>query len=351
MNVLFVHNWLQPFVRTDLRLIEENHSVTEVNFRWSPSCVLRLLLQVRRCDLVFGWFAGHHLYPSAELAKTLGKRVIVASSDYDLANEPWFEYGSMRGGFRKWIGNRVFSLADFVLVPSEFSRKLALQNTVLNMFPERVRIMPHGFEPTLLPTLAKEKIVVTAGGLNAENWIRKGHREFVEVARRTPATKFYLVGRPVSHKFLEWVRSQSPPNLDATGFLEDRHLSNLLARAKVYLQLSYMEGFGCSVAEAMLAGCVPVVSRSGSLPEVVGECGYYVDYGDIPGACAAVQAALEDPRMAGMARKRILDNFPTERRREALQAILNELIGISDGRKGCLSKCSSHSWPSNFTSV
>ena len=38
----------------------------------------------------------------------------------------------------------------------------------------------------------------------------------------------------------------------------------------VYLQLSYYESFGVSVAEAIACGCVPIVTAGTALPEVCG---------------------------------------------------------------------------------
>src|SRR5579884_486017 len=128
MKVLFIHNCLQSFVRTDLQLVQAEHTVREVNFRWSPGCILRTLVGAYSCDLVFGWFCGHHLLLAALLARILGKRLIVASSDYDLANEPWFNYGSMQRGVRKRINNAIFNWAERVLVPSQFSRDVAMRN-------------------------------------------------------------------------------------------------------------------------------------------------------------------------------------------------------------------------------
>ena len=69
-------------------------------------------------------------------------------------------------------------------------------------------------------------------------------------------------------------------HIEFTGFVTDDELLGWYQRAKVYCQLSYYESFGMAAAEAMLCECVPVVTRKGALPEVVGETGFYVEYGE-----------------------------------------------------------------------
>lgn len=76
---------------------------------------------------------------------------------------------------------------------------------------------------------------------------------------------------------IDYLRSIATPNVVFTGQVENPTLIDLYTRSSVYVQLSRHEGFGLSVAEAMLAGCIPGVTRVGSLPEVVGDAGIYVD--------------------------------------------------------------------------
>ena len=51
----------------------------------------------------------------------------------------------------------------------------------------------------------------------------------------------------------------------------------ILETANLYLQPSHYEGLGNAVIEAMSRGCVPVVSRFASQPEVIGESGFIVN--------------------------------------------------------------------------
>ena len=86
-----------------------------------------------------------------------------------------------------------------------------------------------------------------------------------------------------------------------------------------------------SVAEAMLAGCIPVTTRAGALPEVVGDAGVLVDDAD-PRALAAgdrAGARAWTTERAGGARERVLDNFGLEVRRRGLHEVVAEALGES----------------------
>ena len=92
-------------------------------------------------------------------------------------------------------------------------------------------------------------------------------------------------------------------------------------RAKVYVQVSAHEGFGCSLAEAMLCECVPVVTNKGAIPEVVGDTGFYVPYGDLKATAEAIKEALKSDR-GKEARERIKRMFPVEKREEKLVSLI-----------------------------
>ncbi len=108
-------------------------------------------------------------------------------------------------------------------------------------------------------------------------------------AASLPDVRFVFVGR-WHDDAIEELRAIAGDNVEFTGWLSDEDLHAIYRRASVYVQASRHEGFGLAVAEAMLAGCVPVVMNVTAMPEVVGDAGMLIDSQD-PEAVAAGGAA------------------------------------------------------------
>jgi glycosyltransferase involved in cell wall biosynthesis len=95
------------------------------------------------------------------------------------------------------------------------------------------------------------------------------------------------------------------------------------------VQASRHEGFGLSVAEAMLAGNVPVVSAAGALPEVVGDAGVVLD-SQVPGpeelAGGISRALAAEDSDRERARKRVLEHFSVGARGDELERVVEEAL-------------------------
>lgn len=76
-------------------------------------------------------------------------------------------------------------------------------------------------------------------------------------------------------------------------FVPDDELPDLYRNAKVFALPSLYEGFGLPVLEAMSYGCPVVVSKTGSLPEIAGEAGIYIDPEDVGSIAKGLIEALE----------------------------------------------------------
>lgn len=84
-----------------------------------------------------------------------------------------------------------------------------------------------------------------------------------------------------------------------TGFISDEDLPVVYSLAKLFLFVSFEEGFGLPPLEAMAAGVPVVISDRSSLPEVCGEAGCYVNPDSPKSIATAINTLLEDNILYG----------------------------------------------------
>lgn len=326
-NILFVYANKSSFVEVDIDILREKHTVIERKVtKQIMFNLIGWIHDVRKADLIVAWFASWHALPAYLLAFVFRKPRLLFTSGYDIANEPDIHYGLRQGDIRTVISDIVFRLVTIAIVPSQFSFDEAVNNTPLE--PHQISLIPHAVEDrnAFRKMVSKRPIVITVGAINESNLKRKGIQYFLEAAKYLPDIMFYAVGG-IQPELLAQLEMQVSENVVFTGYLSDEDLWKLMAEASVYVQASHHEGFGVSVAEAMLARCIPVVSRHGALPEVVGENGLYIDSFAGQALANSITFALsKDDMMGSKARDSIIERFGLDQRRQALQSSIESLL-------------------------
>lgn len=315
--------YMRSFIRQDLDTLKERYEVREV---WSlaKGDLVRSLFALRGADLVFCWFGSLRYLPMILLARLLGKPVLVISGGYDVANEPGIDYGNMRGGMTAFLGRLIFKLATVVVPYSSAGQEETTRNAHVPVSKQQLIYL--GFPPMGPETPpAKRPMVLTVGRMDESTIHRKGLITIARMSHLLPGIEIVMAGGGSPEAMAE-LKRESGPNVQFPGIVSDDVLQQLLSEAAVYLQPSVHEAFGCAVAEAMLYGCVPVVSDRGSLPEVVGDTGFYVPPDDPQALASAVQQALPEQGKGLQARKRVLELFPITRRRSELFALIDRLL-------------------------
>lgn len=324
MKILFVCQGWQSFVQKDFDVLREAYPTRGIQFRG-----VRDLPSVWRgvlwSDLTFSWFGKLHAFFAVFFSKMLGKRAIVVAGGDEVACEPEINYGMFACWWKTWCPLFIFRRADLVLSVSKFNRRETIENAKAD--PSKVRLLYHGFNDQKwqrVDAVRKENLVLTVARVTDETFRKKGLEMFVQSAGYLPDVPFVLVG-PWPDGAIGRLRAMAPSNVTFTGGLYGEDLIQMYSRAKVYAQVSVHESFGCSVAESMLCECVPVVSPRAALPEVVGNCGFYVDELTPEAVAAQIERALVSD-LGHRARKRIVREFPLEKRQEALLAVVDEVM-------------------------
>lgn len=277
--------------------------------------------------VVVFWFATTNFVPLlARVAKLLGRHVVVITGGQDAVYVPDIDWGDMKRPEHRARYARLMRLADTVLPFSDSAR----QEIQTRAEPRRMLTAYPAIDTAFFAPRTSERqpmVVTCCYQYGRTNIVQKGLDQFVEVARRLPELTFVVVGDALDDAARS-LRANAPANVCFRPRIPTRQgYRDLLAESSVYVQLSAHEGFGVSVAEAMACGCIPVVSDRYSLPEVVGDIGAVVSYGDAGAAADAIRTAVRAPAMErARSRDRIVAHFRRERRAALLRAELTRLM-------------------------
>jgi glycosyltransferase involved in cell wall biosynthesis len=306
MKIYFVGYLTSHFITDDRDLLKENHEVTifdlSVNassFKKIHTYLLSTLFEwknVYKSDVVWIWFADYPALPFVVWAKLFRKPIVMRVAGWEVYSAPQINYGNqlnpIRGAVTRWILRN----SDICVVPSEAYKK------VVNMLIPHINtvVIPNAVDIRLCDvTLPTKHGIVTA--LTSMKFTR------------------VLKGIPTFEKATEGMDFRVVENVPHDKLIE------ILKSFKVYCQLSYTESFGVTLLEAMACGCIPVVTDRDALPEVVGNCGLLVPYGDVEKTREAILLALN----AGAADIASVRNrakiFNKERKRDAKNRLLEEL--------------------------
>jgi glycosyltransferase involved in cell wall biosynthesis len=324
--ILLVRRRPSRFTDLDRDVLERFGPVREWAVRASPRALAATVRAVAGARMVVVWFAGPHAVLPLAVARALRRPSVVIVGGIDLAREPEIGYGMQQDPRRRRAVKACLRLATRIVTNSHYSAREMERHTGIPA--ERATVVHHGVPDPYgaLPPGPRERRAVTVGLVEPRNLERKGLRAFVEAARRAPDVAFDVVGPWDDDASVTALRQHAGPNVTLTGWMEQGDLEALLTRTGVYVQASVHEGFGMAVAEAMLAGCIPVVTDAGALPEVVGDAGIVVPRNDPAALAEGVLRALDagdDARV--LARERVLREFPLRVREEGLGAVIASL--------------------------
>jgi len=309
------------FVQTDRSILRERFVVRNVLWRGKRS-IPSLAWAVLRSDVTFSWFALDHAYGACRLARLFGRKSIVFVGGADAAKRPDLNYGVHLNPKKGALSRYAMVHSDRVLVVDDRLREEISRNAGVDR--SDVLTVNLGFDTDRYrPDGGPRTNVLTVGIVDDVNVRRKGLETFLEAARLVPELPFVLIGgRP--NPATERLRSMAPPNLRILGRVSDGELLEEFRRARVYVQISEYEAFGSALGEAMACGCVPVGTRVGGIPTLIGDTGLYVPVHDARATAATIRTAYSSGDGTA-ARTRISERFSLEWRRRLLLDTIERL--------------------------
>jgi glycosyltransferase involved in cell wall biosynthesis len=243
------------------------------------------------------WFAGQHdvLHGPFDLMAHTNKAArVVTIHDLAFLRAP-------DGLPKEWVADRQKLVppsaqrAHRVITVSDFSKRDIVENFQID--PERVQTIYHGITPGLEPSTDKqadrlriserygvsENFVLYLGTLQPNKNIEGLCAAFQIMKKEGYSGKLILAGAQGWLFDEMWQRicdRGHDLNVVLTGFVDREDISRLYGTCDAFALVSFLEGFGIPVIEAMACGAPVVAADACSLTEVTADAGLLVNPND-----------------------------------------------------------------------
>lgn len=347
-RILFIDRGAASYIERDIELLRERYEVIRFSFiarevsRLPAALIIqffRCLMYMRGSALVFVHFAGWGSMLPLALARLMSRPSVLFLHGADAVSLPDMNYGN----FRKWplsavtrmslrLASRIIVVDDSLIRSTNPNGSIGpTKQGIRHFVPDLqtpVRVIPHGFDPKVwFPSDARKEIdVVTVASSLGDERIRrlKGVDRLLSVAADCPELQFLIIG---------WDGPSHPDhqsNVKVLPRVANEQLPEIFRKTRCYAQLSLSEGFGCALVEAMCCGCVPVVSRVGAMPGIIGGHGRAVDLESHADLAKALRWACDGPIQRSWAvAEYVTSRFSISHRRDDLNALVHEMLVTS----------------------
>lgn len=321
------------FVNQDILYLKEHFEVKTYFFTIKnkflvPFEMLKLfmLLLFSKANTYLISFGGYHSFVATIMARLKRGKAFIILNGTDSVSIPTFNYGHLRKGLMRYCCLKSYQRATHLLPVSEslmsthntyaFEDELLGINHSLPGLSASYQVVPNGFDIDFWTsqTEPRKKTVITVASSNRQ--AHKGIDLLVEFARRKPAYHFSIAG--MDHI------DNCPENVHCLGLLSADKLRDQYANHQYYFQLSIWEGFGCALCEAMLCGCIPIVSNVNMLPEIVGADELVLKERSIDALCELIEGIESKSYEKDQFRKSIVERFGVNSRIEKLKEVLQK---------------------------
>jgi len=229
----------------------------------------------------------------------LGIPSVVTLHDISYAAAPqWYPY---RSDFLRQAWYRRSAVgADAILTDSEFSRREIIR--VYGVPADKVhtaylgvdhrRFFPRAEREAIRELLERyglpKDFVLFVGDVHP----RRNLARVIEAAQKVNVP-FVVIGRVV-----EAPAAPAHPDVRYLGYVPEADLPLFYNAARALVYVSFYEGFGFPIVEAMACGCPAIVSRGTVCEETAGDAGLKVDAASVQSIAETIAAVIHNPDVA-----------------------------------------------------
>lgn len=342
VKIIYTHVGLSSFVKKDIEILQEIFDLKIYHFNVKSKSGLLLSFFKQFWWLLFNLpatkgtvtqFAGYQSYLPAVLGKLFKRKTVLVLGGTDTVSFPSIQYGCFYN--KKLARFTKTSLLKATLLLPVSESLIDYEYTYTSEDFDRqgykfhvpsvntpVQTIYNGYKSEKwVGQTDKEKLSFLTIGANLASRFGvklKGIDLILEIATKFPNAKFYIIGG-------QSINEKVPENVILVPNMANEKLPEFIGNKQFYLQLSMSEGFPNALSEAMLCGCVPIVSNVGAMPMIVGDEGYILKSKNSDELESLIQVAIQEynSELPDHFRNRIIENFPFEKRKQELQQAIS----------------------------
>lgn len=341
MKLLSVFESPSSFVKRDEEILSSHFEVIGIRV-WGKNKVLlpvtwllafvKLIWQSVSAKLILVQGGGYHSLLASIVGRITRTPVLIIVIGTDAIKMPEIRYGHFRNKPLAWCTKLSYRTAtallpvhktlieyDYTFEDVSF-KKQGVKAFVPNISTPIFEVN-NGFDfdfwsfSSANRRKANSFLTVAANVETSKRFLVKGIDLFLKMAEQFPDFKFTMVGTLLPGY-------QLPPNVRLLRNQTAEQLAQLYAEHAFYVQLSRSEGFPNSLCEAMLCGCIPIVSAVGGQPDIVGDHGVIIERNEPDLMRRKFELAISSELTPEQVRSRIIDNYPISKRKEELLAVI-----------------------------
>lgn len=296
-TLLYFYPVKTSFVRSDLELLARHYRVRHFYFNARSKFLAPVYLFLQLCFIAYYFFSskkfisqfsGYHSFLPSLFSSLTSHNHFIVLNGTECNNFPEYNYGYLRKPALNWFSKKSLAWATKLLPVSEslvfadytYKETLYKKQGYKAFYPDvstPYEVIHNGISPTKFKLDSDRErdtttFLTVATGLSSRR-IKgiKGLDLIIELAEMTPQYRYTFIGAEMDEHY------SLPSNIRVIGFVNHEQLREHYNAHAFYLQLSVSEGFGIALCEAMLCGCVPIVSKVGILPSIAGKFGYVLE--------------------------------------------------------------------------
>ncbi len=278
--------------------LKELNSYKNIKTKENVDFVLNKLGKEKDMDII------HSFYNPIDKITTSQKKIFTIHDLAPLNNPKWFPDIT----YTEFMTDKRVSaeMADIVVADSEYTKSDII--SYYGIESSKIEVVYNGIytdmdinnaDNEILEKLkVNGKYILSVGTLEPRKNLRGLISAFINYKKKTKSkVKLVIAGRMGwDSEFDDFMQKQGSYKDDIiiSGYVSNSELSALYKFAEAFCYVSFFEGFGLPILEAMAAGKAVICSNTSSMPEVGGDAVEYCDPYDENTILEALERVLED---------------------------------------------------------